>query len=366
MRAIRGRYVGAVTDRKPVTQRGDSGEWRPEFRRRFLFLLCLLAVLTIAGTIAFLQFPEFSLSDAWFMTVITLTAVGYDEVHPLNETGRWVAAMLLAGGITAMGIWFALITAAFVEMDLAHVLRNHRTMKKIGRIRDHIILCGAGRTGRQVIRELVAADVRYVVVDIDPDAAALVREIDPNALILEADATNDDSLIAAEIGRARGLLAALSADTDNVFVCLSARDLQPNLTIVARAFDDETTQKLHKAGADHVVSPNIIGGVRMATVLLRPHVVSFVDVVTQSEKLALRLEEVEVPGDSPLHGHTLAEAKLRAKTGLIVIAVRRGPDHWGEDLVYNPGPEEGIRSGDHLVVLGQPEQMGRLQEIVSG
>jgi len=343
---------------------GDSGQWQPEFRRRLLFLIGFLAVLTVAGTVAFLQFPEFNLSDAFFMTVITLTAVGYEEVHPLNDAGRLIATVLLAGGITAMGIWFALITSAFVEMDLAHVLRNRRTMKKIGKLKDHIILCGAGRTGCQVIRELVAAGARYVVIEIDPDRAEMVREIDPDALILEADATNDESLIAAEIGHARGLLAALSADTDNVFVCLSARDLQPNLTIVARAFDDETTQKLHKAGADHVVSPNVTGGVRMASVLLRPHLVSFVDVVTRSENLSLRLEEVEVPQGSPLHGHTLAESAIRRKTGLIVIAVKKGAEGREEELSYNPGPDENIRSGDHLIVLGRPEQMSHLQEFV--
>jgi voltage-gated potassium channel len=156
-----------VTDRKSVAQGGNRGEWPPEFRRRFLFLICFLASLTVAGTLAFLQFPEFNLSDAFFMTVITITAVGYEEVHPLNGAGRMVATVLLAGGITAMGLWFALITSAFVEMDLAHVFRNRRTMKRIGKLKDHIILCGAGRTGRQVIRELVAAGARYVVIEIN-------------------------------------------------------------------------------------------------------------------------------------------------------------------------------------------------------
>ena len=363
MRTIEDRYVVAVTDTKRMTG-GDSGDWQPEFRRRFLFLISFLAALTVAGTVAFLQFPEFSLSDAFYMTVITLTAVGYQEVHVLNDAGRMVAAVLLAGGITAMGLWFALITSTFVEMDLAHVFRYRRTMKRIGKIKDHLILCGAGRTGRQVIRELVAADAPYVVIEINPEHAKLVREIDPDALIIEADATHDDSLLAAEIGQARGLLAALSADTDNVFVCLSARDLQPNLTIVARAFDDETTQKLHKAGADHVVSPNIIGGVRMASVLLRPHVVSFVDVVTRNEELSLRLEEINVPNGSPLHGQTLAEAAIPQHTGLIVIAVRKGADGRADELSYNPGHDEDIQSGDHLIVLGQPEQMSRLQEII--
>lgn len=343
----------------------DSRDWAPEFRRRFLFLLAFIAFLTAAGTVAYLQFPAFDLSDAWYMTVITITAVGYEEIHPLNTAGRLVASVLLVGGITAMGLWFALITSAVIEMDLAHVFRNRRTMKRISGLKDHTILCGAGRTGRQVIRELVASNSPYVVIEIDPMRVELVREIDPDALIVEADATNDQSLIAAEIGRARGLLAALSSDTDNVFVCLSARDLQPNLTIVARAYADETTQKLYKAGADHVVSPNIIGGTRMASVLLRPHVVSFLDVATRSGGLALSLEEVEVPKGSPLDGQTLAESALRRQTGLMVIAVRRAADERASSLIYNPGPDEKIMSGNHLIVLGRPEQMARLNEVLA-
>ena len=147
MGGIEDRYVVTVTDRKHVARGRDKGEWQPEFRRRFLFLISFLTVLTVAGTVAFLQFPEFNFSDAFFMTVITITAVGYEEVHPLNDAGRIVAMTLLAGGITAMGLWFALITSALVEMDLAHVFRNRRTMKRIGKLKDHIILCGAGRTG---------------------------------------------------------------------------------------------------------------------------------------------------------------------------------------------------------------------------
>ncbi len=176
MRTIEDRYVVAVTDTKRMTG-GDSGDWQPEFRRRFLFLISFLAALTVAGTVAFLQFPEFSLSDAFYMTVITLTAVGYQEVHDLNDAGRMVAAVLLAGGITAMGLWFALITSTFVEMDLAHVFRYRRTMKRIGKIKDHLILCGAGRTGRQVIRELVAADAPYVVIEINPENAELIKKL---------------------------------------------------------------------------------------------------------------------------------------------------------------------------------------------
>lgn len=335
------------------------------FRRRFLWLLLLLASLQSIGTIGFSLFPGWTLGDAAYMTVITLTAVGYQEVHPLNDAGRALATFLLAGGITSMGFWFALITSAIVEMDLAHVFRTRRTMKRIEKLENHILVCGAGRTGRQIVKELVASEAPYVVIEIDDERADLVREIDPQALIIEGDATQDDTLVAARIGQARGLVAALSADTDNVFVCLTARDLQPNLTIVARAFDEETLDKLHRAGADHVVSPNITGGLRMASMLLRPQVMTFLDVVTRTQELSLRLEEVQVTEGSPLAGKRIAEAQIRERTGLIVIAVRHEQKSRLDGFRYNPGPEEAIRAGDTLIVLGEPGQVGRLRRIAS-
>lgn len=232
-------------------------------------------------------------------------------------------------------------------------------MKALEKISDHIIVCGAGRMGRQVIKELVKSRLPYVVIEIDPDCADKVRELDPDALIIEGDATHDDVLVEARIGQARGLVGALSADTDNLFVCLTARDLQPGLTIVSRAYDEDAGSKLRKAGADHVVSPNITGGIRMASVLLRPQVVSFLDVVTRSEDLELLLEQIPVPADSPLDGVPLAKAEIPRKTGLIVLAIKHGEDR--RQFIYNPGPNEEVRSGDTLIVLGRPEQMDRLR-----
>lgn len=334
------------------------------FRRRFLGVIALVLTLWVLGTSGFL-IAGWSFSDAAYMTVITLSAVGYQEVRPLDDAGRAWATFLLAGGITCMGLWFALITSAIVEMDLAHVFRTRRTMKRIDQLEDHTIVCGAGRTGRQVVKELVASGMPYVVVEIDPDRADQLREMDPGALVLEADATEDETLVHARIGHARGLVAALSADTDNLFVCLTARDLQPKLTIVARAFDEHTTTKLHRAGADHVVSPNITGGIRMASVLLRPQVVSFLDVVTLAEDISLRLEEVTVPETSALVDQDLATAGVRERTGLIVIAIRHQEATPREaSSLYNPGPEESIRPGDTLIVLGEPEQVDRLQQLV--
>lgn len=330
------------------------------FRQRYLLAFLFTCVLLLIGTIGYLQLPGWTLSDAFYMAVITLTAVGYEEVRDLETAGRLFTAALLAGGVTMIGVWFALITATIVEMDLAHAFRKRRTMKTLEKLSGHVVVCGAGRVGRQVIKELQGARTPTVVIERDPERAEQVRALDPDALVLEDDATRDEALVRARIGHARGLIAALSADTDNVFVCLSARDLQPGLTIVARAYDEDAMSKLRKAGADHVVSPNITGGVRMASVLLRPRVVSFLDVVTRGDELALLLEEVKVPRESPLDGRTLAESGIRERTGAVVLAIRHGEDR-RDPFIYNPGPTERIAAGDTLIVLGQGSQIDRLR-----
>jgi voltage-gated potassium channel len=317
--------------------------------------------LLAVGTLGFLALPEYNLSDAFYMTVITVSAVGYEEVHDLNAGGRIFAGFLILGGLTMLGVWFALVTSAIVEMDLAHVFLTRRTMKKIETLKDHYIVCGAGRTGRQVARELKAAGRPYVIIEKEADRAEALRSEFPEVLTVVADATRDEALIEAKIGTAAGLVTCLSADTDNLFVCLSARDLQPGLTIVARAYNEQTLQKLYVAGADHVVSPNLSGGIRMAAMLLQPQVVSFLDVATRSEELDLRLEEVHVPAGSPFGDQTLAEAKMPNKTGLIVIAARHA-EAPGRDgpWVYNPGPDHRILVGDVLIVMGKEEQIDLL------
>lgn len=353
----------AMSERSPVRIPGAR-----LFLQRTALVVLLVLGLTIVGTLGFLLIPGWNLSDAWYMTVITLSAVGFEEVNDLNGNlpGRILVMLLLGGGLTTMGMWFAFITASIVEMDLAHAFRTRRTMKEIAKLRQHIIVAGAGRTGRQVVRELKAAGVPHVVIERNPDHGETLRGIFPDALVLEGDATRDETLVQAQVGAARGLVSCLSADTDNLFVCLSARDLQPNLTIVARAYDEETMQKLYKAGADHVVSPNLTGGIRMASMLVRPQVVSFLDVVTRGDGLSLRMEQVRIPANSALADRTLAEAKLRQKTGLIVIAVRRIDARQKEgELIYNPGPDALVRSGDVLIVLGEQEQIEALKDVVA-
>jgi len=340
------------------------GPWTT-FVRRLAGIAGALVLLIMAGTLGFWRIEGWSVVDAAWMTIITITAVGYDEVKPLDDAGRMLASALLAGGITLMGVWFALLTSALVEMDLGQAFRIRRNMKIIESLKNHVIVCGGGRTGQQIATELKGADVPFLIIERDADRAEQLRRLFDKTPVLVGDSTKDETLVEARIGLARGLVACLSQDTDNLFVCLSARDLQPNLTIVARAYDEQTTQKLYVAGADHVVSPNITGGTRMASVLLRPQVVSFLDVVASSDGLALRLEEVSIPSESPLAGHTLAEAQIPHRTGLIVIAIKHageGPREagWG----YNPGPGEILGTGDTLIVMGQTQQLDKLASLV--
>lgn len=335
------------------------------FLRRLAWMAAGALTLFVIGTMGFLSIEEYDLSDAFYMTVITLSAVGYEEVHDLRTGGRILASFLILGGLTLLGVWFALVTSAIVEMDLAHVFLIRRNMKKIENLKDHYIVCGAGRTGRQVARELEAAAKPYVIIEKDASRAEALREEFPDVLTVVADATTDQALVQARIGAAAGLVTCLSADTDNLFVCLSARDLQPGLTIVARAYNEQTLQKLFVAGANHVVSPNLTGGMRMAAMLLQPQVVSFLDVAMRSEDLDLRLEEVHVPVGSPFEDQTLAELRIPTKTGLIVIAARHAdaPGREGP-WVYNPGPEHRILAGDILIVMGKEEQIDRLTRSV--
>jgi len=324
----------------------------------FLYLGLLLAV----GSLGYTLIEEWSLKDALYMSAITLSAVGYDEVRPLSEAGRWFTMGLIFLGISALGIWIGLLTSFIVESDLHHTIKRRKTMKAIAKLSDHVLVCGAGRTGRQVVQELRPSEHDFVVIEKDPAKVALLSEEHPDVLIVEGDATLDHTLEYANIAKARGLVASLSKDTDNVYVALSARSLNPGLTIVARAYEDESVQKLYRAGADHVVSPNVTGALRMTAVLLRPSVVSFLDVATRSPDVDLRLEEATVSESSKICGRTLRDARIREETGLMVIAVRKPAN--GGDFVFNPVADTRLDRGDEMIVLGKPDQIERLHRYV--
>ncbi len=336
--------------------------------RRFVGVALFFVAVLLFGTLGFMGIEGWTWQDSLYMTIITVTAVGYDEVQPLSGVGRAFTSFILASGITGLGLWFAFLTSFIVELDLKDVLRRRRLLKEVKRMKDHVIVCGAGRTGSQVVEELLVAGESFVVVERDREKVQELRELLPHINVIEGDATMDHFLEHAGVEHARGLIASLSADTDNLFVCLTARDLRKDIEIVARAFEEENVSKLYRAGANHVVSPNASGAIRMASFMLRPSVVSFLDVATRSPDLTLRLEQETVSETSPLAGKTLADARIPQNTGLIVIALRKlEREGDGEEYayVYNPSANTKLDPGDVMIVLGKPEQIQELRKYVN-
>jgi len=333
------------------------------FKRRFAWTTAYFLGVLVIGIAGYRIVEGWGWFESFYMSVTTVSAVGFMELYPLSPHGRVLTTILIILGITGLGIWWGLITALILELDLAGLLRRRRSMREVADMTNHFIVCGGGGTGRIVVDELVRSGRDFVLIESSTDRVARLLKGYPDIHIIEADATKEQTLISAGIDKANGLAACLPNDADNLMLCLTARGLSPELTIVARAEDEETLEKLRRAGADHPISPNITGGVRMASMLLRPSVVSFLDVATTGVgDITLRLEESEIPAGSPISGMTLAEARIPQQTGLIVLALRRGEKEIVTD--YNPGPETTLEAGNVMIVLGRQEQVQRPRDYV--
>lgn len=319
-----------------------------------------LAVFT-AGTIGFILVEGWSLMDAVYMTTITLSTVGFQEVHPLSTGGRLVTMALILGGTGSLAYGLSLVTAFIVEGELRDILGKRRMEKALARLHGHVIVCGAGETGKHVVDELLKTKTPCVVIEQNLAQCKHLERFGPIPVI-EGDATDGEVLTRARIELARGLIATLPSDKDNLFVILTGRELNPNIRIVSRLIEDESLPKLRKAGADAVVSSNQIGGLRMVSEMIRPRVVSFLDSMLRDPHRVLRVEEAEVISGSPVAGKTLAELDLINRVGLVVIARRRGPD--GE-YEYNPKPSAALRVGDFLIVCGEPGQLDALRGVLA-
>lgn len=356
------RFGGSARAGVPVHAPLALGETLRPFAWRFAAAAVYFLTITLVASVGYRLIEGWSWFDSFYMAVTTITSVGFMEVHPLGVTGRSFTTVVIALGVTGLGIWWALITALIVELDLAGTLRRRRKMQEIRSLTDHYVVCGGGRVGRMVFREMLRMQTPLVVIEKDPEHAARLEEEHPGLLIIAADATKERILEEARVDAARGLAACLADDADNLLVCLTARDLNPGIATVARAHDEESMDRLRRAGADHVISPTLTGGIRMASTLLRPHVVSFLDSAVVGRDLDLRLEEATIPPGSPLTGRSLAEVGIPRRTGLVVIALQgHGAD---TEQVYNPGPETRLAEGDVMIVLGKPDQIERLREYV--
>jgi voltage-gated potassium channel len=315
----------------------------------------LLALIVAAGTVGYSLIEGWDLWDAFYMTVISVTTVGYREVHPLSRTGQAFTVAVVTFGVATVLYTFSFLMARLVEGDLQArwIRRRHRRM--LDDLTHHFIICGFGRIGQIVAREFTRQDVPLVI--IERDGERMQAAIDTGYLAVEADASSEEVLKRVGIGRARGFIAAVSTDADNVFAILTARLLRPDLFIIGRAETEDAKAKLIRAGADRVISPYQIGGLQLAQTALRPAVVDFVQLATSSDNLDLNMEQVQIGENAPLAGRTIIEANLRQQFGVVVVGIQRASGA----MEFNPPPESVMRVGDYLVVLGQAKNLRELE-----
>jgi voltage-gated potassium channel len=320
-----------------------------------VFAAVLLISIVATGTIGYMLIEGWSAWDAFYMTVITVTTVGYQEVHQLSVAGQVFTVLIIVSGVGAALYSFTLLAAVVVEGGLPKRFQRRRAARMLETIKDHFIICGYGRIGSLIAGQFRRQKVPYVVVERNPERQQVA--IDEGGLAVAGDASGEDVLRRVGIDRARGLIAAVSTDAENVYTVLTARVLRPDLLIIGRAENEDTSEKLKHAGANRVISPYHIGAVQMAQTALRPAVVDFIALATSSDSVELALEEIAVAPASALAGRSLVDANLRQRFSVIVIGIQ----HQDGRMEFNPEPESFIRSGDKLVVLGRPDSMKLLE-----
>jgi len=322
--------------------------------RRLLFLVAALLAVLAAGVVGYMAIEGWSFLDAVYMTVTTLTTVGFREVNPLSDAGRIFTIGLIVFGVGVMLYGLTTMVQYLIEIQLANLFGGRRMKEKISRLKDHIILCGYGEVGAEVARTLEKEAVSFVVIDIDQQAGA--RAMANEHLYIQGDATRDETLSEAGIQRARGLVAAAGNDADNIFITLSAKGLRPEIFVVARADAQEAESKLRRAGADRVIFPLALAGRRLAMLALRPLLVDFVDTTMHSRNRDLILEDVKVGQGSPVAGVTLGEGRNRSG-GTVFLAVKKRDG----TLLTNPPQDTLLELGDELVVVGTRQQLRALE-----
>lgn len=326
-------------------------------KQKIYFVFILLFILLFFGTFGYMVIEDMDILDSLYMTIITISTVGFGEVQDLSMAGRIFTIMIIISGLFIAAFAVTVVSGVVIEGEFGFLLRRRKMGKSVDNLKNHHIICGVGNTGNYIVDQFLERGEPFVGLDLDPERVDHV--IEEGGLALLGDATREDALIKAGIKQAKGLLCCLSNDAENVFTVLTARGLNPDLYIVSRAIDENACSKLMKAGADKTVSPNEIGGVRMASMALRPAVVSFLDVVNRAGDITIDLEEVTVKKGSSLDGVSLLDARIPEKTGLILAAIRREEDH----LIFNPSPHFMLRDSDVMIVMGNMEQVARLEEL---
>jgi voltage-gated potassium channel len=321
--------------------------------KRLLYIVAAIGATLTIGTAGFSLIGGYPVFDAFYLTLTTMTTVGYGDTF--SHAGRIFNAFLIIVGVSTIFVALGAMTQTIIEFELGDAFGKRRNKRMIDKLKDHYIICGFGRVGRGAAAELQHAGVPFVVVDIQPDRVE--RAMVSGMLAVAADSTHDETLRQVGIERARGLVAALATDADNLFVLLSAKGLNPAIYVAVRAAEEGAEEKMRRAGADAVFAPYSITGHRLAQSLLRPHVVQFLDFTTKDIAMDISIEQVRVSAGSEVVSKTIREMQLRRNMGVIVMAIRRGDGH----MLFNPPADTSVVAGDYLIVMGKQEDLLALE-----
>lgn len=331
-------------------------------RRRSTLILGigLLQTWLVVGSLGFSWIEGWSLLDSVYMTVITISTVGYGEVEPLSAYGKAFATFLIVAGLGTAIYTFTALGQTLLEGELAEALGRRRMKSDLGKLEDHYIICGHGRVGRTVAIELNRRNLPFCVIEADPAAEQDLRRLHYRHVI--GDANEDGNLLLAGLARAKAVFALLPSDADNLYLTLTAKGLNPSVVAVARASGKSAETKLERAGADHVVSPYELVGLRLLHKVLSPALVEFMDLVIRRERLQLVMEEIQIASDSVVAGRSVVESRIRSGYGLIIVAIKRSQS----PVVFNPDDAVKIGAGDVLVVLGPEDRVRELARAKRG
>ena len=327
------------------------------FRIRYGVLAVVVAIA--CGTLGFSLIEGWSIGDSLYLATQTVTTVGYGDVAPITSLGRSFATIFMLGGVGVVLYALTSTVQSIVQSELLATFGQRRRLRKMSKLQDHFIVCGAGRVGERLVSSLLASGEPFVVIETDLEKITQLNDLGVHTLV--RDATLESTLREAGIERARGLAACLADDADNVYVVLTARDLNPQVHIVARAAEEQAQAKLIRAGANRVVAPTIIGGNRLAVALTKPAVGDFIDSIT-ANTLGLILEQLEVRSGSALAGKRLSETTIRSELDIVIVSIQR----LGGEIVFNPSGEAVIETGDILIAIGQAESLMRLTALARG
>jgi voltage-gated potassium channel len=326
------------------------------FRKRFILIAGALLIIQAGGTLGFLLIDHYPVFDAFYMTLITISTVGYGEIHPLSHAGRIFNSFLIFFGVTIMLLAVGGMTQAIIELELNQYFGKRRIKKMIDLLQNHYIVCGFGRVGRGAALELQRSGVPFLVVDRNDERVELAMKL--GMLGVLADATDDQTLSDAGVLKAKGLIAALQTDADNLFVILSAKALNPTLQVSALIGSGQSEKKMRLAGADHVFAPYDMTGNRMAQVMLKPHVSQFIDFTTKGMGLDVGIEQVRVPATTAAASKTLHQMQIRRDLGVIILAIRKSDGR----MLFNPPAEAELESGDYLIAMGEAANLHKLEQ----